>query len=352
MKLQSRLFTLILASIALVTFLGCGDESIILDQVLQEKPEYISPYTGGLIPVSNVKNFGREIRLALALEWNGEKLYMIANHGKYQSERQYLFTVDRETGIAYFVSGAKNFGGTFEQGRSFTQVRHTWPVDLAWIPEKKLMLAPCPILDSIVSIDLKTGLAGRISWDDDFCLRMPEGHRDAGYPVIGGSVALAWTGEELYMWGESLRGGRDRKEGYNSFGHLYKISNDFKCATPVGIPPYLNEPADHPYTTADAFDRVSAVSLTFDGEYLYLSDKYNHSLNIIDPHTGKVYMINQWYMVKMPEGYRKSTINPGSLYHIETNSEASFYVTGLAYDGFDMYAVDQWTNILYKLERR
>ena len=152
MKLRPNLL-LLLITLFITSFLGCGDtpESIVLDQILREVSNFHSPYTGGLQPIGTVDNFGLNLEVPVAIEWNGKKLYMLAEHGKFESASQYLFTLDRHTGIAAFVnSGARNLGGSFH-GRSFTQVLHVEPRDMTWVNSG--MIAACPVLDSIVFLD-------------------------------------------------------------------------------------------------------------------------------------------------------------------------------------------------------
>ena len=63
-----------------------------------------SPYTGKLIRIGNAEGFGMGVHSAVALEWNGKQLYMLADHDTYRDAAQYLFTLDENTGIAQFVN--------------------------------------------------------------------------------------------------------------------------------------------------------------------------------------------------------------------------------------------------------
>ena len=180
-----------------VLLVGCDDpDLIVLEELLQEDPGYLSPYTGELHRVGTVEKFNVGAKEAIALEWNGESLYMLAYQGRYQDKSQYLFEVDKDTGVATVVNhGAPDLGGSFKQGRGFTQVLYVRPSDLAWDASAGRMLAVCAVLDTIVSIDLDRGLAGRISWQEDYCL-----FNDDGYAVIGGGQALVLdTSRHVYV---------------------------------------------------------------------------------------------------------------------------------------------------------
>ena len=169
-------------------FVGCDDAELMVSSALESSELTLeSRYTGVLYRVGTLEKFGRNVEDPEALEWNGTDLYMIAQHGRWTNESDYLFTVSRETGKVTFVNpGARDFGGTFTQGRTFTQVRNVRPVDLSWNPVENRMYGICPVLDAIVSIDIITGLAGRISWKEKFCLL-----DENGDPLIGGGVGLA-----------------------------------------------------------------------------------------------------------------------------------------------------------------
>ena len=52
----------------------------------------------------------------------------------------------------------------------------------------------------------------------------------------------------------------------------------------------------------------------------------------------------------MPEGFTRHEL--GDILNIEANTRGSIWITGLAHDGTDMFAVDGFTNKLYKLERK
>ena len=344
LKRFATLLTL-LTALTFVGLFGCDDtpESIVLDQILREALPYESPYTGGLIQIGTLKNFGSNITSPTALEWNGEHLYMLADRGKYQ----YLFTVDKHTGKALIVNtGARNLGGSFGQGRNFTQVGYTEPTDMTW--HKTTMLAICPVLDSIVSINLQTGLAGRISFRDDFCLRYPKGDTDfdkefGGYRVIGSSIALAHTPQGFFMWGVTQRNNKLTERGWGSFGQFYKVSENLTCATPIGEP-----------ILQSSEDESHAYSLEYDGQHLYMSGLSTKALHILNQETGESYLIAKWHFTQMPKGIQK--LSNG--YYLDTDNpkypegiSSIIQVTGITFDGTDMYAIESFTNALYKLER-
>ena len=104
-----------------------------------------------------------ERMILLHLSGMGLIFICLPEQGRYESAGQYLFRVDRELGTAQKVnSGARDLGGSFTQGRSFTQVRHVRPNDLAWSTDSNEMFATCLVLDMIVSIDIVSGFAGRL----------------------------------------------------------------------------------------------------------------------------------------------------------------------------------------------
>lgn len=348
-KIQRKLFLLIfLVAVALV---GCDDPDLsVLDQVVSEAQPPVSSYTGELHRVGNVEKFGRNVESPDALEWNGESLYMLADRGRYTNKGQYLFKVDRETGEALMINpGAKDLGGSFSQGQVFTQVLYVSPSDMTWHPDGQ-MFAVCPVLDSIVTIDLETGLAGRITFDKDFCLRYPEGdsefdHEFGGYPVIGAGRALAWTDQGIYMWGISLRSTDIVDRGYRSFGALYEISDNLKCATPVGSPVFFGQPTEGPPYPDEG--EAYAYSFCFDGEHLYMSGADTSALYVIDVDTGALTFVADWHFSEPPPGY---ALHELGIHDLEADVLGGIWITGLAFDGQDMFAVCSFTDGLYIVE--
>ena len=373
-----RFATLLTLLTALFLFNACNDApkitKPIIDEILTEPiPVTQSRYTGTLRRVGSVSDFGLNLDDPVAIEWNGRQLYMLADHGRYPNEAQYLFTLDRNTGVAAFVNpGAMDLGGSFRQGRNFTQVLHVSPSDMAWHSEGQgVMLAVCPVLDSIVSIDLETGFAGRITFAEDFCLRFPEGDSDfdrefGRYPVIGSGSALAWTGQGLYMWGISGRSNQLVERGYRSFGQLYKIAGNLQCATPIGNPVFYGQPTEGPLYPDEG--EAHATSFCFDGKHLYMSGANTQSLYILDQLIGELYFVAKWIYAELPLGHaihEKETgqdtfltempsDHDGTLYcyrNIEENTCFDFPdITGLAFDDVNMYAVCGFTDALYIVE--
>ena len=335
----NRLLTLLFAAALLIAMIGCDDpESVILDQILENVPSYQSPYTGGLQRIGTVKNFGLNLDSPVAIEWNGQHLYMLAD----SRNGQYLFTVDRNTGIATFVNrGAMNLGGDFSQGRSFTQVLYVEPTDMTWIPFPDHyvkgvdyfdgytgnMVASCPILDSIVFINIDTGTAGRLSRLRDFCLTT-----ENGSPQYAGPRGLAFDGEELFTGALLLDSPKNNAE-------LLRVTGNYRCASPLNENP-LN------FGVGEA----APYALCFDQQYLYMSGSDTRALYIIDRHIGTAHFVADWYFVEMPEGFRTHEL--GDILNIKENMRGNIWITGLAHDGTDMFAIEAFTSGLYKLERQ
>ena len=240
---------------------------------------------------------------------------------------------------------------------------------MTWHPDG-FMLAICPVIDSIVTIDLETGLAGRITFQKDFCLRYPEGDSDfdkefGGYGVIGAGRALAWTEQGLYMWGKTGRSNQLVERGYKSFGQLYKIGENFQCATPVGNPIFYGRTeAEHDAAIQAFYDgkaahpalpdegEAHASTFCFDGQHLYASGIDTRRLYIVDRMTGELHFVAKWEYAETPHGYEKHEL--GGYLNIEENVLAQWApsVIALAFDGQEMYAIESFTQALYRVERR
>ena len=352
-----RFATLLTLLTALFLFNACDDAppitKTIIDEILTENILVNqSRYTGRLEQVGTLTDFGSNVYNPIALEWNGTNLYMLAKHGTNQSASQYLFIVDKNTGKATINSSEPNLGGSFHGGRSFTQVLHTRPNDMTWNPQKNQMLATCPVLDSIVSIDINSGLVGRITFDKDFCLIYPEGDTEfdkkfGGSRVIGAGTALAYTDTGLYMWGISRRSDEHAYQGWRSYGALYKIEN-LRCATPIGDPIFFGpKPEDAPPDPEK--QEAYAYTLCYDGQHLYMSGAHTNGLYIINTETGVPIFIAKWDFIEYPSGYTSHELG---VLNIEENTVGGIWITGLAFDGQDMFAVCSFTDGLYKLEKR
>ena len=392
-----RFATLLTLLTALFLFNSCDDAppitKTIIEEILTEPiPVNQSRYTGRLIQVGP-EGFGMSLHSPVALEWNGENLYMIASRGQYRNQHMYLFTVDRETGTAEYVNpSAHDMGGSFT-GRGFTQVLNVSPNDMTWVsyPDHYVkgidyshgphgyMLAVCGVIDSIVGVDLETGMALRGSWRKDYCLRFPEGDTDfdkefGGYPVIGAGRALGYDGTDLWMWGITGRSNSLAEKGWGSFGQLYKFPRpegtanpeiQTECVTPVGSPVvYGRTEAEHD-AAMQAFEagegahhalpddgEAHAESFCFDGQHLYASGIDTRRLYIVDRSTGELHFVAKWQYAETPAGYEKHPI--GGYINLEENVIAQWApsVSALAFDGVDMYAIESFTNTLYKLEKR
>ena len=345
-----RFATLLTLLTALFIFNACDDAPQITEPIINEIltepiPTTQSRYTGKLRRVGTVKQFGVRAESPDALEWNGDSLYMLADHGSWRNSGQYLFKVDKETGEAVKVNpGAKDLGGSFSQGRGFTQVLYVSPSDMTWDPIGQQMFAVCPVIDSIVAIDLETGLAGRISWKKDYCLRYPEGDTDfdkefGGYPVIGGGIALAWTHQGIYMWGMSRRSTALNERGFPSFGAFYEISDNWTCAIPVGDPVEFGQ---------GKIGESHAYSLCEANGQLYMSGADTRALYIVDPNTGDLTLVADWAFSEIPQGY--AIHESGGIHDLENDVLGGIWITGLTFDGQDMFAVCGFTDALYIVE--
>lgn len=346
LKRFATLLTLLLTAFTITSFLGCDDpESIVLDQILQEVSTHQSPYTGGLTRIGTVKGFGLNLREPTAIEWNGETLYMIAHHGQNQSKAKYLFRLDRHTGIAEFVNrSAIDLGGSFRGGRTFTQVLRVSPKDMTWIkaPDhyvegidfpmganyKGDMFASCPVLDSIVFINLKTGYASRMTFKRHLNLL-----NEDGSPKYAAPRGLANDGETVYSTGVLLDSPRDDAE------LLRVIPGTFTQAYPINETP-----------RSLSVGESSPRTMCFDGQHLYMSGADTNVLYIIDRQTGLAHFVADWYFAPMPDGFRRHEL--GDILNIEEDVRGNIWITGLAHDGVDMFAVEGFTDALYKLEKR
>ena len=169
------------------------------------------------------------------------------------------------------------------------------------------------------------------------------GREFGGYPVIGSPIAIAHTEQNFYMWGKTQRSNQLTSRGFGTFGALYEIT-DLRKAKPIGEPKYSAEEGES-----------HAYSLCYDGEYLYMSGADTQSLYIIDPKTADLYLIGKWQFTKMPEGFSEHPT--GGILNM-TDPEypqgiiGQIYITGITFDGTDMFAVESFTNGLYKLEKR
>ena len=340
--MKHQLLTLSLILITSILTLGCGDNHQLLiqqayDQITQEPN---SPYTGRLIPIGN----GTGAQDAVALEWGNGQLYMLANHGTYPNKAQYLFTVDRDTGKAKRVNpGAMDLGGSFRQGRNFTQVKNVSPKDMAWLPPPSdptqappgyigEMLAICPVIDSIVGISVEGGFASRINWEKGYCV-LNQTQDTILEPYIDSAIAITHHNSNFIIAG--------RYQGSQST-QIFQVSGNFRCATPLvqNAPINFNSNESHPYT------------LCSDGQYLYMSGADTQSLYILNPFTGEAILISAWEFVTIPEGYEVHDFRPDGqdIFDKDANTYGGLWITGLTFDRQNMFAICAYTDTLYKLE--
>ena len=349
MNMQRRLFVSIMICVLWISFIGCDEAEQMVAPVIESLDDRASAerlvaggYTGKLVRVGSIIKFGSGIHKPKALEWNGETLYMIASQGRFESERQFLCTVDRETGKASIVNpSAYNLGGSFGRGRGFTQVLGVRPNSMAWIPDQNAMVTLCPVLDTIVGIDLERGYATRGSWDEGFCIEGTDERVDAGF-------ALGYDGKTLWM----------------PVDRLYEFVEDTtRCVKLSNMPDVFH---DGPGT-------VYPQSMSWDGENMYLSGSFRtNALHILDLQTGIPMEVGKWRYAELPPGVVITDKNiykdvsdltqmpedrvDGSTYGYWNQTEGYVFdfpdVTGIAFDGQNMYAVCHFTDALYRLERR
>ena len=247
----------------------------------------------------------------------------------------------KKTGIATIINpSAIDLGGSLRRGRNFAITDNYMPEDMTWY--NGTMLSVCNANDKIYPITIETGYITRSLSPRNFGLKYPKGdtpfdQQFGGYYVIGRGSALAYTGENLYLWGISHRSTKTIAKGpeFRSYAQLYELKN-FR-AIPIGERNYFSDGEEHAY------------SLEFDGQHLYMSGADTDTLYIVDENTGTPYPIGEWHFTRIPEGFRKNEF--GDIHDIKKNTSGSIDITGITFDGYDMFAVDAFTNSLYKLER-
>ena len=240
--------------------------------------------------------------------------------------------------------GARDFGGSFTQGRTFTQVKGVSPNDLAWNENTDQMFGVCFVIDAIVSMDVFSGFAGRIGGKLSYCLendqRIPQG-RTLGYNGL--NFYMSATTNNLL--GEKII-------------ELSLISGNFQCSTPIAE------------IRSIALKAVLPVAMCWDGEQMYMSEKYSQSLSILDLQTGELTPIAKWSYTKLPPGHyiqdkhtaldsgltKMPITHNGKNYHYVNRAKNVGFdfpnITGIAFDGQNMYAVDYFTDALYKISKK
>ena len=358
MKFQYKLITILFTAVALVGFFACDDApqitKTIIDEILTDPiPVTQSRYTGGLQRVGTVKGFGDSgVHTPIAIEWNGQSLYMIAEKGYNERAGLFLFSLNRHTGTATIINpSAIDLGGSF-RGRSFTKVYGVNPNDMAWDSTTNQMLATCGLLDRIVLIDLDTGEAIRITTNNIFNVLKEQGHR------FSSPRGIAYDGIQLFIAGVTPYPSSHNPTPRNA--ELLKVSNNLKYAQQIFETPPIQFNAGE----------TTPYALCFAEGYLYMSGADTDSLYIIDRETGVAYFIAKWYYTQIPIGHaihNKETGKDTSLTEMPPDHDGTQYcyrniqrnlcvdfpdITGLAFDGIDMFAIDARTNGLYKLEKR
>ena len=265
---------------------GCDDAQQMVSPVIDGDtvgvvetpfPSVDSRYSAILHRVSDVERFGSGVYSPVALEWNGSDFYMLAEHGYHQSAGQYLFKVDRYSGVAEKVNpGARDLGGSFAQGRTFTQVFHVYPRDLAWSSLSSRMFAACFVIDKIVSIDIESGLADRITDEKiSYCL---EG--DERVPQV---FAFAHDGIDFYA--------SSKVDNFSSEIILSRVSSDFSCLIPIAE------------IRSSEAERIRPISMCWDGKAMYLSENNMSSLYLLDLETGDLHVVGKWVYGVLPPGH-------------------------------------------------
>ena len=337
---------LLLFFVSCFLFFGCDDAEMMIEPVIdtQVDSEPVSGYTGVLHRVGTVERFGIGANDAMALEWNGTDLYMLAEYGRYPNEGSYLFRVDKETGIAGFVNtGARDLGGSFTQGRTFSRVLYVRPSDLTWSSLNNKMFASCYVIDEVVSIGLDSGAADRTGGELSYCSEDRE-----GIPQV---FTIGYDGLDFYTLAKT-----HSVAGRNIFG-LFRFSGSFGCVYPVaeGITFQL--------------DKFYPDSMCWIENEMYVSERANGVLCIIDLETGELKFVARWTYDELPpdhyihsmstgedSGFTQMPVDhDGSGYQYVNRGENLNFtfpsIRGIAFNGQNMYVVDYYTDALYRVGR-
>ena len=337
---------LLLFFVSCFLFFGCDDAEMMMEPVIDSlvDSESVSRYTGVLHRVGDVERFGSGANDPVALEWNGTDLYMLAEQGNYPYEGQYLFKVDKDLGRAQKVnSGARDLGGSFAQGRSFTRVLYVSPNDLSWNWVKEEMFGVCFVIDEVVSIGLDSGIADRTGGELSYCLEGKEG--------IPQGFTLGYNGLDFYTLAKT-----HSVAGRNVFG-LFRLSGSFGCVYPVAE------------VITFQLDKFYPDSMCWIENEMYVSERLNGALCIIDLEMGGLDLVARWTYNELPPGHYIQEMDTGDdsgFTHMPDDYDGSGYqyvnrvanlgfkfpsIRGIAFDGQDMYAVDYFTDALYRVGR-
>lgn len=329
--------------VGLCLFFGCDSAVTLTEPVLNALERGSeSRYTGVLHRVGSVELFRCGANDPIALEWNGTDLYMIAEFGYYPSEGEYLFRIDRETGIGEMVNaGARDLGGSFTQGRTFTQVKGVSVSDLAWSGVDSGLFGTW-LRNEIVVVDIDSGLAGRGAGKLSFCFE----ERDRN-PV---PYAISHDGFGFYML-SGTRNSDDKK-----ILELTEING--QCVSLVVEVWNLEFGSD-----------LRPIAMCWDGKGMYVSEMHTRSLCILDLETGILSPVDFWTYASIPPGHYiqdKHTAKDTGFTEMPLDHDGKNYfyvnrarnvgfdfpdITGIAFDGQDMYAVDYFTDALYRVGR-
>lgn len=364
MKFQNLLLTL-LTMIALVFFVSCDDAHQMVSPALdslQVKEDFSdlvsgSRYTAVLYRVGILEQFGAGVDDPGALEWNGTDLYMIAEHGSYPTEGEFLFRVDKQTGQAVKVNpGARDLGGSLTQGRGFvhTSIYGITVNDMAWDAEFGMRAAGHAV-NRIVMVDLETGLASGSSSKLSFCI---EGNDSELTPESLGYDRTDWyitarTDSLLGVYGYGL---------YRLSGNCVLLVSQLQSIGSENL--LVNGVYREPH-------QVKPVAMCWDGQNMYVSDTHTSSLGVLDLQTGKVVLVGRWRFGKLPPGvvisnkniyrhYSNLTEMPVDhdgrefgYWKVKENTMFDFPdITGIAFDGENLYAVDYFTDALYRVGKK
>jgi len=369
-----QLLSILFVAITFAIFLSCDNQSILLNQVLQSTPNSI-PYTATLHRISSVENFGIGAESPNAIEFadlpdGNKQLYMIASTGLHHSRGEYLFRLDKNTGIAEYVNkSAIDLGGSFKGSKNFIRLKGVSPTDMTWVPPHKsyiegidypigylgTMMAICPVTDQLLGIDIKTGYAMGTRDKSQFCIT------DEDNAPIGGNVTLAYQGHLI----PNNSGGTTffMTAGSRIATRLYMTTGN-RCATDLGLKwgskyPENREgwdgvmlrvktypPAAPNFDVGEAFP----TALCYDNNNLYMSGADTQSFYQLNTETGQATLIGRWNYAKGTPGVEKSQYDKNQWKNTYKNAYSFIQITGLAFDNKHMYAVDAFTNALYKVE--
>ena len=339
-------FSLWIFLVGCFLFSGCDETGMMMEPVIDTfvDLELASRYTGILHRVGNVNRFGSGANDPVALEWDGTDLYMLAEQGFYPIEGQYLFKVDKDLGTAYKVNpSARDLGGSFSQGRTFTAVLHVRPNDLTWSSSNKKMFASCFSIDEVVSIGLDSGMADRTGGKLSYCLEDRE-----SIPQV---FTIGYDGLDFYTLAKT-----HSVAGKNVLG-LFRFSGSFGCVYPVAE------------TLTFQLDDFYPDSMCWIDGKMYVSERFNGVLSIIDLDTGELDIVARWTYDELPPDHFiqvMSTSEDSGFTEMPEDYDGSGYqyvnrgenlgfkfpsIRGITFDGQNMYAVDYHTDALYRVSQ-